>query len=471
MRPALDRFGEDRGRLARVLDRGRVGGVDLAIVVAAAAERADLFVAQMLDHLERARILAEEVLANVGAALERIALPFAVDRVVHVLDQRPVVVLGEQGVPLTAPDHLDHVPAGAGEDRLQLLDDLAVAAHRAVEPLQVAVDHERQVVELLARGKRQSTRRLGLVHLAVAEERPHAAVRGVLDLASIEVTVEARLVDCVDRAEPHRHRRELPEFGHQSRMRVGRQPLAGLDLAAEVLEVVLRQAAFEERAAVDPGCGVTLEEDLVAEAALGLAVEEVVESDFVEAGARSVGRKVPADPGETLVRAQHHDRGVPANDPPDAQLHGFVARELRFLLGRDRVDVARLDEPRQPDSQLAGALEQTPQNELGALVTHALGDVVEGVEPLLGFLWIQVRELALETLEVDARDLVLLGWFRGVGLVAGLGAHLGLIGVVVSSVGQEGVGGPAPGISFRPLQCHGIYRDCGGAQSPAATSR
>jgi hypothetical protein len=48
------------------------------------------------------------------------------------------------------PRSLDDVPAGAAEDAFEFLDDLAVAAHRAVEALQVAVDDEDQVVELLA---------------------------------------------------------------------------------------------------------------------------------------------------------------------------------------------------------------------------------------------------------------------------------------------------------------------------------
>ena len=100
-------------------------------------------------------------------------LELAVERVVHLLDQDAVDVPRQQLVPLAAPDHLDDVPAGAAEQALQLLDDLAVAAHRAVEPLEVAVDDERQVVEPLASGDRQSRQRLGLVHLAVAEERPH----------------------------------------------------------------------------------------------------------------------------------------------------------------------------------------------------------------------------------------------------------------------------------------------------------
>ena len=70
---------------------------------------------------------------------------------VQLVDERAVDVLGEQAVPVAAPDHLDDVPAGAAEVGLEFLDDLAVAAHRAVETLQVAVDDERQVVQLFAR--------------------------------------------------------------------------------------------------------------------------------------------------------------------------------------------------------------------------------------------------------------------------------------------------------------------------------
>jgi hypothetical protein len=84
-----------------------------------------------------------------------------------------VGVLREQRVPVAAPDDLDDVPARAAEERLELLDDLAVAAHRAVEPLQVAVDDEGEVVQLLAGGQPDRAERLGLVHLAVAAERPH----------------------------------------------------------------------------------------------------------------------------------------------------------------------------------------------------------------------------------------------------------------------------------------------------------
>src|SRR4028119_137215 len=59
---------------------------------------------------------------------------------VHDPGEVPGGVPGQQVVPLPAPEDLDHVPAGADEERLQLLDDLPVAADRTVEPPQAAVD-------------------------------------------------------------------------------------------------------------------------------------------------------------------------------------------------------------------------------------------------------------------------------------------------------------------------------------------
>ena len=176
-RPALDRVGEDHRRGAGVLGGGLVGGVHLAVVVAAAAELGQVVVGQVLDQLLEPRVGPEEVLADVGAAGDRELLELTVERLVHLLDEQPVHVAREQVVPLAAPDDLDHVPAGAAERGLELLDDLAVAADRAVEPLQVAVDDEGQVVETLARRDVQRAERFGLVGLAVAEEGPDPRVR------------------------------------------------------------------------------------------------------------------------------------------------------------------------------------------------------------------------------------------------------------------------------------------------------
>ena len=217
--PALDRLGQDHGGGALELGGRLVRGVELAVVVAAAAETGQVVVGEVLDEPPEARVGPEEVLPDVGPAGDRVLLELAVDRLVHLVDQRAVGVAGEQLVPLAGPDDLDDVPPGTAEDALELLDDLAVAAHRAVEALQVAVDDEGQVVEALAAGDPERAQRLRLVHLAVAEEGPDARARRVGDTAVLQVAVEARLVDRGDRPEAHADRRELPEVGHQAGMR------------------------------------------------------------------------------------------------------------------------------------------------------------------------------------------------------------------------------------------------------------
>ena len=74
--------------------------------------------------------------------------------------------------------HFDHVPAGAAEGRFQFLNDAAVAAHRAVQALQIAVDHEDQIVQLLARSQRQRAQRFRLIAFRRRPEtpRPCAAI-------------------------------------------------------------------------------------------------------------------------------------------------------------------------------------------------------------------------------------------------------------------------------------------------------
>ncbi len=237
---AFDRPRQDDCRLSLVLDRGLVGVVHLHRIVAAEAHLLQLFVGQVLHHVEQPRVGAEEVLAQVRAGLDGVLLILAVDDLAHPLGEQAVVIRGEQRIPVAAPQHLDDVPAGAAEDGLELLDDLAVAADRAVEPLQVAVDDEDQVVELLARGEADGAERFGLVGLAVAEERPDACVRRLPQAAILEVAVEARLVDRHDRAEAHRDRRELPEVGHQPGMRIRRQPAARFELLPEVVQLLDR---------------------------------------------------------------------------------------------------------------------------------------------------------------------------------------------------------------------------------------
>ncbi len=155
-----------------MLDGGFVGVVDLDGIVAAESQPFELLVGEMAHHLEQPRIGAEEVLAEIRAALDGVLLILPVDDFAHALDEQAVAIGGEQRIPIAPPQHLDHVPAGAAEDRFELLNDVAVAADGTIEPLQIAVDDEDQVVEFLARREADGAERFRLVGFTVPEEGP-----------------------------------------------------------------------------------------------------------------------------------------------------------------------------------------------------------------------------------------------------------------------------------------------------------
>jgi hypothetical protein len=163
--------------------------------MAAPVQAPDVLVGHGGHHLLQLRIFAEEMLARVGAALGLEVLVFAVHALFHALAQDALAVHGQQRIPVGTPEHLDDVPAGAPEGGFQFLDDLAVAAHRAVQALQVAVDDEDQVVQLFAGGQGDGAQGFRLVGLAVAQEGPDLAAGGVGDAPVVQVFQEAGLVD------------------------------------------------------------------------------------------------------------------------------------------------------------------------------------------------------------------------------------------------------------------------------------
>uniref|UniRef100_A0A0N4ZLD8 NAD-specific glutamate dehydrogenase n=1 Tax=Parastrongyloides trichosuri TaxID=131310 RepID=A0A0N4ZLD8_PARTI len=223
---ALDGLGQDHRWPPRVTHGRRVGVVHLDRVVPAASQLPDVVIAQVADHRQQFRVLAEEVLADVGAVLRLVGLILAVHALHHALAQDAAAIPGQQRIPAAAPHHLDHVPAGSTVQALELLDHLGVATHRAVQALQVAVDHEDQVVEFFAPGQRDGRQRLGLIHFAVTEKRPHLAALAWGEVAVFEVAHEARLVGRGDRPQAHGHGGKLPELGHQPRVRIGRHAIA-----------------------------------------------------------------------------------------------------------------------------------------------------------------------------------------------------------------------------------------------------
>ncbi len=144
---ALNCLGQNDRGLSGVIDRRTEGCVNLDRIMAAEAHARQLIVGEMLDHLQQARIAAEQVLAEVGSALDEIFLVLPVADFAQTPDQQAVAVVLDQAVPIGTPDALDDVPSRAAENRFEFLNDFSVAAHRAVEPLQVAVHDEDQIVE------------------------------------------------------------------------------------------------------------------------------------------------------------------------------------------------------------------------------------------------------------------------------------------------------------------------------------
>ncbi len=132
---------------------------------------------------------------------------------------------------------------------------------------------------------------------------------------------------------------ELPKARHQPGVWIRRQPTAGRQLPAEILQVLLVDAAFEKGPGVDPRRRVPLDVHLVRRLPTVLAVEEVVEADLIERSRRGERGNVPADAVTFPIGADHHRHGVPADQALDLPLQSAVARVFRLMLGRDRVDI------------------------------------------------------------------------------------------------------------------------------------
>ena len=192
-------------------------------------------------------------------------------------------------------------------------------------------------------------------------------------------------------------------------MRVAGQ--ASADFAAEPVEVGLAEATLEKGASVDAGGGVPLDEHLITEAAVGLAVEEVVEANLVEGGGRRVGGEMAADAVESAVGSGHHHRRVPPDEMADAPFEVLVAGVGRFVAAGDRVDVVGHAHGGQIDPELLGAAQDVQQHTAGAGSAAGRGEAVEGVGPLLHLARVRVGELAKEPVRVH-RVTASTTWFR-----------------------------------------------------------
>ncbi len=219
-------------------------------------------------------------------------------------------------------------------------------------------------------------------------------IGGVLDAPVMQVVVESGLVDRVHRAKAHRHRGELPEVRHQPRVRVGRQPAAGVAvLLAEAVKLLCAESSFEECARVDARRGVALDEDLVAAAGMGLAAEEMVETDLVKRRRRRVGRNMASHTDSRALSAVHHDRGVPSDPRPVAPLDVLVAGKPRLEFGRDGVHIVGRCQRGDGHPLFAGAFQQPQHQIAGPRRPRPLQQLVERLKPLGGLFGIDIGQI------------------------------------------------------------------------------
>ena len=172
---ALDGLDEDYRRLVGIVDGAMVGGINLDGVLSTPLDLFHLGIGERVHHLLEFGISIDPVLPLPFPRQYGIALVITVHTFFHASSQGAVHVLGQQLVPAAAPDHLDHIPAGADEGGFQFLNDLAITPHRAVETLQIAVHHQNQIIQLFSRCDVNAAQYFRLIGLPIADETPYLA--------------------------------------------------------------------------------------------------------------------------------------------------------------------------------------------------------------------------------------------------------------------------------------------------------
>ena len=173
----------------------------------------------------------------------------------------------------------------------------------------------------------------------------------------------------------------MPEARHQPGMTVARQALAA-GLLTVVLQVLLRQPAFQPCSRIHPRRGMRLKVDQVATLT---GAEEMVVAHLEQIGDRCIGGEVPAQLGRDLVGMHHHRERVPAHQRADPAFDLQIAGVLRLVGQRNGVAVGCVEHRRHRHAQRAGAIQQLAQDEGGALGPLGFDDGLERVEPLTGF--------------------------------------------------------------------------------------
>ena len=234
--------------------------------------------------------------------------------------------------------------------------------------------------------------------------------------AVAQVAVVPGVVDRHDRAEAHADGRELPEVGHQPRVRVAataRRPAAapgGSSSAAARSSRPSRKAraympglAWPWKKMTSPGWSSVRPR------------KKWLKPISYSVAATGEGGDVPADVGR-LVRLEHHRHRVPADDALDLPFEVPVAGERDFLVLRDRVHVRGGDAERDVHAGGPGLALEGVEEELGPLRPLDPEDGFQRLQPLGGFQRVVVVLNRRGKGEVfgpnDHRELLPAGWTR-----------------------------------------------------------
>ena len=159
-------------------------------------------------------------------------------------------------------------------------------------------------------------------------------------------------------------------------MRIGGKAGMLAQFVAEVFQMLLVQTAFQIRARVLAGRGVTLEVDKIPRLIAVPCVEEMVVAHFGQRGERRVGGDMAADAAVVLVGAHHHGHGVPADQALDPPLDGPVAGVGNFFVHRNGVDVRSLQNVGSLNPVESGALGKAAEQVGDTLGPSLLDDAV-----------------------------------------------------------------------------------------------
>ena len=182
-------------------------------------------------------------------------------------------------------------------------------------------------------------------------------------------------------------------------MRIGRQARRGLQFASEIFQLVFSDAAEQKRTCIDARRGVALKKHLVGRLSSFLAVEEMVEGDFIERCGRGIGRNVSADAWTLLIRPHDHRHGIPTDDAFDAAFDRAIAG-IRGLFGNgDCVHIGRGGHAGVVNAAQHCVVLQSFEQIFSPLLAAVGDNVVPSIKPLGGFLGIVVDDPSRQSAE------------------------------------------------------------------------